>query len=269
MPRNAGDTTLDTLRARIRALELGIPGSGGEGGGGGKVEAVPLALPEIDAALPWGGLPRGALHEIIAGGPGVGEGFAAALLARFIEGRGPALWCLARGDLFGPGLGAFGLAPDRLIVARARHAGDVPWAMEEGLRSGVPGAVLGEPRRLGLAAGRRLQLAARAGGVACLVLRQFGTEESGTSAAVTRWRVAAAPSAPQGGRPPEGLMGGLAGGLAGLGAPRWRVGLVRCRGGTPGEWLLEWNDETGDFAVVPVLAERSAGPARAAYRRSG
>jgi protein ImuA len=266
MPRNARDTTLDALRARIRALELGIPGSGG----GGKIETVPLALPEIDAALPWGGLPRGALHEIVGvesgvANSGAAEGFAAALLARFIEGRGPALWCLARGDLFGPGLGAFGLAPDRLIVARARHAGDVPWAMEEALRSGLPGAVLGEPRRLGLAAGRRLQLAARAGGVACLVLRQFGTEESGASAAVTRWRVAAAPSAPQGGLPPEGLMGGL----PGLGAPRWRVGLVRCRGGTPGEWLLEWNDETGDFAVVPVLAERSAGPARAAYRRAG
>ena len=267
MPRNAKDATLDALRARIRALELGASGSGG----GGEVEAMPLGLPEIDAALPWGGLPRGALHEIVGVGPGVSgpgiasrgianwgaaEGFAAALLARFIAGRGPALWCLARGDLFGPGLGAFGLAPDRLIVARARNPHDVPWAMEEGLRSGVPGAVLGEPRRLGLAAGRRLRLAARAGGVTCLVLGQSGAEESGVSAAVTRWRVAAAPSVPQDGLP-------------GLGAPRWRVGLVRCRGGVPAEWLMEWNDETGDFAVVPVLAERSAGPARAPYRRTG
>ncbi len=257
MPRNARDAALAALRARVRALELGSSG--------GEIEAVPLALPEIDAALPWGGLPRGALHEIVGVGPGVSgpgitnqgapEGFAAALLARLIEGRGPALWCLARGDLFGPGLGAFGLAPDRLIVARARNPHDVPWAMEEGLRSGIPGAVLGEPRRLGLAAGRRLQLAARAGGVACLVLRPRGIEHS---AAVTRWRVVAAPSKLEDGLP----------GLLGLGAPRWRVGLVRCRGGTLGEWLMEWNDETGDFAVVPLLGERAACPAPAAYRRT-
>ena len=244
------DATLDQLRARIRALELGA--------GGDAVEAVPLALPAIDDALPWGGLPRGALHEIVAGGPGVGEGFAAALLARFIAGRGPALWCLARGDLFGPGLGAFGLAPDRLIIARARHSDDVLWAMEEGLRSGVPGAVLGEPRGLDLAAGRRLQLAARAGGVACLVLRVAGITKSEISAAVTRWRVDAAPSLP-----PDGL---LTNGLAGLGALRWRVELLRCRGAVPRQWLLEWNNETCDFAVVSLLGERAAGPPPAAFQ---
>ena len=246
MPWDAANATLDALRARIRALELGADR--------GEVEAVPLDLPVIDDALPWGGLPRGVLHEIVAAGPGAAEGFAAALLARFIEGRGPALWCLARGDLFGPGLGAFGLAPDRLIVARARHGDDVLWAMEEGLRSGVPGAVLGEPRRLDLAAGRRLQLAARAGGVACLVLRLPGKAKFETSAAVTRWRVAAAPSLP-----PDDLPG--------LGAPCWRVELLRCRGAVPQEWFLEWNNETCHFAVVSLLGERAPGPPPTAYRR--
>ena len=278
MPRDATTsaetTAIAALRARVRALELS---DGGRAAG-----AAPFGAPEVDCALPWGGLPRAALHEIVAGDAGAAapfgapEGFAAALAARLIEGRGPALWCLARGDLHGPGLGAFGLDPDRLIVARARNPRDVPWAMEEGLRSGIPGAVLGEPRALGLAAGRRLQLAARTGGVACLVLRQygvekpaakgsgtgksgtgkFGTEESGTSVAVTRWRVAAVPSLPRDGLP-------------GLGPPRWRVGLVRCRGGVPHEWFMEWNDEARHFTVVPVLAERAAGPARAPLRRAG
>ncbi|MEE2981532.1 MAG: damage-inducible mutagenesis protein [Pseudomonadota bacterium] len=241
------DATLDALRARIRTLELGA--------GGGDMEAVPLAVPAIDGALPWGGLPRGALHEIVAGGPGVGEGFAAALLAQFIEGRGPALWCLARGDLFGPGLGAVGLAPHRQIITRARHADDVLWAMEEGLRSGVPGAVLGEPRGLDLAAGRRLQLAARAGSVACLVLRLPGITKSEVSVAVTRWRVDAAPSLPLDELP-------------GLGAPRWRVGLLRCRGAVPREWLLEWNNETCDFAVVSLLGERAADSPPTAFRET-
>jgi protein ImuA len=239
MPRDTTDIALDALRARIRALELGA--------GRAAVEAVPLDLSAVDDVLPWGGLPRGALHEIVASGPGAAEGFASALLARFIDGRGPALWCLARGDLFGPGLGAFGLGPDRLIVARARHGDDVLWAMEEGLRSGAPGAVLGEPRGLDLAAGRRLQLAARAGGVACLVLRLSEITTSETSAAVTRWRVSAAPSLPLDDFP-------------GLGMPRWRVELLRCRGGVPQEWFLEWNNETCDFAVVSLLGERAAGP---------
>jgi len=240
----AANAALDALRGRVRALELGAPGAAGA------IEAVSLGVAALDGALPWGGLPRGALHVIAGAGDGAAaEGFSAALAARLIAGRGPALWCLARGDLHGPGLGVFGLDPDRLIIARARKSHDVLWAMEEGLRSGRPGAVLGEPRALDLTAGRRLQLAARAGGVACLVLHA-GENGQGASAAVTRWRVAAAPS-----RPPDGLPG--------LGAARWRVALERCRGGVPQEWLLEWSDETRHLTVVPLLAERTAGPAAA------
>ncbi len=244
MTAPAASTALDALRGRVRALKLGAPGAAGV------IEAVSLGVAALDGALPWGGLPRGALHEVAGGGVVGGdaaEGFSAALAARLIDGRGPALWCLARGDLHGPGLGVFGLDPDRLIVVRARKSHDVLWAMEEGLRSGRPGAVLGEPRALDLTAGRRLQLAARAGGVACLVLHAVPNE---TSVAVTRWRVAAAPS-----RPPDGLPG--------LGAARWRVALERCRGGVPQEWLLEWSDEARHLTVVPLLAERTAGPTAA------
>ena len=46
------------------------------------------------------------------------------------------------------------------------------------------------------------------------------------SAAVTRWRVSGALS-----QPPAGEFG--------LGAPRFRVGLERCRGGRTGAWLME------------------------------
>ncbi len=230
----AASAALDALRGRVRALELGAPGVAGA------IEVVSMGVAALD----------GALHAIVGGaGDGAAEGFCAALAARLIDGRGPALWCLARGDLHGPGLGVFGLDPDRLIVVRARRSRDVLWAMEEGLRSGRPGAVLGEPRALDLTAGRRLQLAARAGGVACLVLHA-GENGQEASAAVTRWRVAAAPS-----RPPDGLPG--------LGAPRWRVALERCRGGVPQEWLLEWSDEARHLTVVPLLAERTAGPAAA------
>ena len=181
----------------------------------------------------------------------------------------PALWCLARRDLYPPGLGVFGLRPDHLIIVRSHRAEDVPWAMEEALQSGCVGAVLGELPSLDLTAGRRLQLAARRGGVTCLVLRvnalrlpegrlsegRLSGRRENPSPAVTRWRVAAAPSQPNGGEHWGEARGA-----------RWRVELVRCRGAIPRRWLMEWNDETNRFALASLLAERTPDPAPAAVR---
>ena len=249
---------LADLRARIRALELGE-----EPGAGAAAEVIPLGTGEIDAALPWAGLPRGALHEIEAAGATPAEetgaaatGFAAALLARLCDGRGPALWCLGRADLHGPGLPAFGLDPARLIVARARAPREVLWALEEGLRSGRLGAVLGEIGALTLAASRRLQLAARTGVTPCLLLARNPRRRVGTSAAVTRWRVAPAPGRPAG--PAEGL-----------GAPVWQVELVRCRGAVAARrWRVEWNHETHRLIVAASLADRPEAPPAAKLRRA-
>ena len=180
---------LDALRARLRALEVGSTASPIE-------TAVPFGVSEVDSLLPWGGLPVACLHEVLGDGTGAGEGFCAMLKARLSAIQRPALWCLARADLHAPGLGTFGLVPDRLIIVRGRSAGDVAWAMEEGLRSGCVGAVLGELRALDLRAGRRLQLAARAGGVTCLVLRR-NEERLMPGVAVTRWRIVAAPVDPK------------------------------------------------------------------------
>ena len=248
MAASAENAPLATLRARIRALEPALPGAPRSN------DTVSLGAPEVDETLPWGGLPRACVHEIVGGGTGQGaaaEGFCAALLARLVDGRGPALWCLARASLHGPGLGAFGLDPDRLIVARARRPADVLWAMEEGLRSGRLGAVLGEVHDIDLTAGRRLQLAARAGAATCLVLRPLA---AAPAPGATRWRVAAAASIRQDGLP-------------GLGAPRWQVDLVRCRGGSPRRWLLEWNHEARHLVVAAVLADR-APPAEVPQRRN-
>ena len=44
--------------------------------------------------------------------------FLAGILARLKPGL-PVLWCLAEGDLYGPGLAAFGLDTGRLILAQA------------------------------------------------------------------------------------------------------------------------------------------------------
>ncbi|MDP6572507.1 MAG: hypothetical protein QGI63_07675 [Rhodospirillales bacterium] len=238
------------LRARIARIERQTPESGGSPG------ALSLGSPELDAALPWGGLPRTVLHEVIAADWAANQtaaaGFGAALSARLAGGRGTVLWCRRRRDpwgraLYGPGLAAFGLASRQLIVARGRNETDVLWAMEEGLRSGAPAAVLGEVGNLVPGAARRLQLAAKAGGVTGLLLNGAGGAVA-PGPAVTRWRVSAAAQ-------------------AGAGAsPRWWVELLRCRGGAgcaaPAAWFVEWRDgTTGRFAVVAAPGHRAPGPA--------
>src|SRR5262249_55383857 len=116
-----------------------------------------------------------------------------------------------------------------LVLVRAVRDDDILWAMEEGLHTPGIAAVIGEVGRLPMVASRRLQLAAERAGIAVLVLRRWHTgaaaaaERTRPSAAVTRWRVAALPSSPVAGEP-------------GIGRPRWRVELLRCRGGMPAVW---------------------------------
>ncbi|MDP7549224.1 MAG: hypothetical protein QGF20_18200 [Alphaproteobacteria bacterium] len=214
-------------------------------------QAPPLSLgvPEIDRILPGGGLLRGGLHEVLGGhqgadGGGAALAFTAVLAARraALAGRqkgpggGQVLWCPARRGLYGPGLAAFGLGPGQLILVHGRDDQQRLWAMEEGLKCPGLAMVVGEVGRLDLGQSRRLQLAAEASGVTALLLprkRNQGdngqnNEGLGVSAALTRWRITPALSAPTKG-------------YAGIGAPRFRAELLRCKGGQIGEWLLQWN----------------------------
>ena len=83
------------------------------------------------------------------------------------------LWAsLGEGDLYPPGLAGFGLDPAAMILLSAPSPAELLWAMEEALRSPALAGVVGEVDRLDLTAGRRLQLAAAAGGgVGFLLLR--------------------------------------------------------------------------------------------------
>ena len=154
--------------------------------------------------------------------------FAAGIAARL---KGPVLWCLARRDLFAPGLLRAGLHPDRVIYAEAERGREILPLIEEGLREKGLAAAVGEVSRLGLTASRRLQVAAEAAGVTALIIRRWWTVAEKDlvhcpTAAVTRWRIAPAPSQ---------LMP-----APGLGRDRWQVELLRCRGAAPvpGSWRL-------------------------------
>ncbi|HKM64247.1 MAG TPA: hypothetical protein VJY39_17330, partial [Acidisphaera sp.] len=75
------------------------------------------------------------------------------------------------------------------------------------------------------------------------------------TAAVTRWRVTVQSAPLLLTRSPE---------TPGLARPRWRLDLVRCRGGEPASWIVEASDATGHLAVPADLAD---GPAAAPPER--
>ena len=233
--------TLAELRARIARLE---------GGATGAHAALPFGLGAIDSRLPGGGLALGSLHEVAGGGNGAVDGAAAALFAAGIAARtsGKVLWCVTRRDLFAPGLAQAGLAPDRLIHVEAGDEKALLACFEEGLRHGGLGAAVAEVTRLSMTASRRLQLAAEGSGTLGLAVRRWHRQaEAGglggqPTAAVTRWRVSALPSSPLP--------------VPGIGRPRWRVELLRCRGAEGADFIVEACDATGRLAVPAQVADR-------------
>jgi protein ImuA len=231
---------LAALRAEVRALESAGPAQ--------SRECLPFGIESIDARLAGGGLALAALHEMSGERPGLSDDAAATLFAASIAGRraaamggGTVLWALARRDLFAPALARIGLPPDRVLYAECGHDEDVLAVMEEGLRHGGLAAVVGEAGRVSIAATRRLQLAAEEGGTMALMLKRWrrnGEDPlSAPSTAVTRWRLACAPS--------ELLA------VPGVGRPRWRLTLARQRGGEPHLWTMESPDAEGRLALLP------------------
>ena len=137
---------------------------------------------------------------------------------------------------------------DNKIVAEARSDKDILAAMEEGLRAGVLGAVVGEIDRIDLTASRRLQLASEKTATMTLVLRrpQNRTGAQAPITAASRWRVGPASSD----RPqdfhqlPERAL--------------WRLELSRSRFGAHGSWIVEAPDAQGHLHLPSLLGDRSA-----------
>ncbi len=193
--------------ARLRRVIAEIEAEAGPAGER-PVQRLPLAR-AFDSALS-GGLADDALHEIAPARPADGAaamGFALALAARFISHRPASALIISEGfaaeelgALYGPGLVAHGLTLSRLVFVRAPDAALAFWAMEEALKCGAPAVVVGEIWNLkgySLAASRRLLLAARKGKTAALLIlaSAYGQAERLSSAAETRFEIAAAPSA--------------------------------------------------------------------------
>ena len=175
----------------------------------------------LDRSL-GGGLAGDGLHEIVpaasADAPAA-FGFTLALAARFLARSGAAAllavedFALSQeGVPFGPGLVAHGLDLSRVVFVRAPDAGALFQTLEDALRSGALAVVVGEVWRLAkydLGVSRRLTRAARAGSTPALLTLPTAQGARLSTAAQTRFEIAAAPSAREGpagrGRPAPGL----------------------------------------------------------------
>jgi protein ImuA len=227
------------LRALIRQME-----SGGVAAG----PVVRLGDARLDAALPWGGLPTGAVHEVAAGDAAVSLAFMLALAGRACrQAQGS-----ARSVLFvsllsapflphGPGLARFGLMPEQVLLARAPDKAALLWCLEESLRSRAVAAVIGVGVEADLTAARRLQLAAEAGGA--LGLLHLSARSAPRSAARTRWRIA--PCRPVAAPGDVGLAEQAACILT----------LERCQGAQPGQWVAAWDACAQAFTVRDTVPE--------------
>ena len=216
-------------------------------------------------------------------------GFALALAARFLSQRSAAALVIGEGfaahevgALYGPGLVAHGLPLSRLVFVQAPDAALAFWAMEEALKCGAPAAVVGEIWNLkgyGLAVSRRLLLAARKGRTPALLIlaSAYRQAERLSSAAETRFEIAAAPSA----KTPAAAGRDLPGPFA-CGARLVKARLTRAGPGDPFQAFdpervirLEWRSEDlafnedlgfGDPAISLPLAAASGDRPRAAAR---
>ena len=226
--------------------------------------ALSFGLPALDQRFRCAGLPFGA-HELC--GPR-GEAasallFAVLLLARRLHADPKAQALVVQepgalvegGGLYGPGLWALGLDPGRLVLVNAHEGRDALRITDDAVRSGAVAAVLTEaPRaaqRLDLAATQRLNLYGRqTRTLALLIVPDLET----TSAAMTRWRIAPAPSqAPR----------------AFLGPPALALELARNRLGPTGRLTVDWSSDDAAFrlaAPAPGATLRPPLAAAAAHR---
>ena len=196
------------------------------------------------------------LEEVCAAGPRDMAAALAFVLSRVgrDDGRGAALiatraWIGEHGRPYGPGLAVWGRC-DGFVLVTTRTPTETLWAMEQALRSGGLGVVLGAVDTAELAQTRRLDFAGRAGASSGVLLRARAGD---LSAARRRWRITTKASVP-------GLDDPRAPGRATLSAE-----LTRSRTERPGTWMLEQDDETYRLR----LADRLAGDGLGERGRAG
>lgn len=132
---------------------------------------LPTGFAALDAELPGGGWPAGALIELLCDHPGAGEiSLLLPLMRRTPENRWLA-WIAPPLPPYGPALAAAGLPLTRLLLIQPGSAAEILWATRQAVASAACTAVLCWPWQVNGAALRRLQLSAESGSTPLFLLR--------------------------------------------------------------------------------------------------
>jgi len=136
---------------------------------------APTGHAALDALLPGGGWPLGALIELLGARRGSGElGLLMPALAGPVLAGRPVAFIGAPHPPYAPALAARGLDPARLFCVEVGEAARAVWAAEQALETGACGVVLLWLDRAPMRQLRRLQLAAGGGDALAVLLRPAG-----------------------------------------------------------------------------------------------
>ena len=161
------------MKEALQAL-LGHPDlwlGSGKDAGAGRRPILPTGFTALNALLPGGGWPAGAVTEILLPGVGIGE---MRLLLPSLAGPGDGrliAWIDPPYLPYAPALSAGGVRLSRVLVVCAGTDRDRLWAAELALRSGACGTVLAWPGECDDRSLRRLALAAEKGGCLTVLFR--------------------------------------------------------------------------------------------------
>ena len=134
-------------------------------------DGEPTGHAALDALLPQGGWPRGALTELLLPADGVGElNLLLPTLARLTQAGDRVVLIAPPYLAYAPAWQAAGVDLAALDIVEA-SARDALWAFEQCLRSGACAAVVGWPQQADAQALRRLQVAADSGSCLGFALR--------------------------------------------------------------------------------------------------
>lgn len=211
------------------------------GGATPALATLATGFEELDAVLPGGGWPVGALTEILSEHPGSGESsLPLPALGRLSRAGRWLIWVAPPCIPYAPTLRAAGLDLARLLLVRRPDAAvQAPqpkqslWALEQALRFPGCGAALGWLRTASMQVLRRLQLAAEAG---------------------QSWGILYRPAHAAGQPSPAALRL-----LLGANGESVRVEILKCRGGRRGAVV--------DLPRLEVAREWMAAPAGVVFSR--
>lgn len=240
-----GASPLDAALARLPAGSVWQASQLAHGQGA----VHPSGFARLDAALPGGGWPAGALIELLSERPGVGELSLLLPLMRNAPATRWVVWIAPPLLPYAPALAHAGVPLARVLLVRTQGRQDLLWAARQACSSGSCACVLAWAPQLDATALRRLQLAA---------------EDSATPIFLFRPRSAAGQSSP------APLRLALAAHEEGL-----QVQVLKRRGPPLATPLLLRLDATRDArpvppespAAAPLAAPPSASPATLALVR--